>query len=163
MAKRADADDSQPHEGRLRWVLGWIVLPVTLISALFFAGVHVGARHPDMGLSRVLLKLFGAEPGVADVSKAVTHEPRPGTHAGPPFTYADTISAAQLRTIAEKSLVPSIADLPCEDVCRAWSMAHYYVAVYSIEECKLARSLNTAPGFLTCRGKLEAVDSPPPK
>jgi hypothetical protein len=53
------------RRSKLRWVLGWIVLPGTLLAALFFAGVHVGARHPEMGLSRLLLWMFGAEAGVA--------------------------------------------------------------------------------------------------
>jgi hypothetical protein len=56
----------EPSSGRakLRWILGWIVLPLGFVSGLFCFGVHVGARHPDMGLSRFMLWIFDAEPGV---------------------------------------------------------------------------------------------------
>lgn len=43
---------------RLRWVLGWVAIPATIMLALFLAGVHVGARHPDMALARFMTWLF---------------------------------------------------------------------------------------------------------
>jgi hypothetical protein len=59
---------------KLRWVLGWVVLPLAIVGGLFSFGVHVGARHPDMALSRLLLRLFNAESGV---SVAVPARPSP--------------------------------------------------------------------------------------
>lgn len=50
-------EDGEPEEGgrsRLRWLLGWVIIPGSFIGALFLAGVHVGANHPDMWLSRLI-------------------------------------------------------------------------------------------------------------
>jgi hypothetical protein len=57
---------SAPAEpsSRLRWFLGWVVLPLTVIAMLFAAGVHVGARRPDKPLARALLWAFGGDAGV---------------------------------------------------------------------------------------------------
>jgi hypothetical protein len=62
----------EPASGRakLRWMLGWIVLPLAVVGGLFSLGVHVGARHPDMALSRLLLWIFDAEPGVSVAPRA---------------------------------------------------------------------------------------------
>ncbi|MFV8752050.1 hypothetical protein ACNOYE_16005 [Nannocystaceae bacterium ST9] len=57
MAKSDEAETTEPS--RLRWVLGWVGLPAAIVLVLFAAGVHVGARHPEMWLSRVMLWLFG--------------------------------------------------------------------------------------------------------
>jgi hypothetical protein len=47
---------------KLRWLLGWVLVPLLLLAALFLAGVHVGARHPQMWLSRTTLWMFDREP-----------------------------------------------------------------------------------------------------
>lgn len=55
LEKTPDAEGEQEASGRRgRWLLGWVVLPGTLLSALFLAGVHVGANYPDMWLSRLI-------------------------------------------------------------------------------------------------------------
>lgn len=55
LAKKDDAETEEEGGGRrFRWLLGWVVIPGSLISALFLAGVHVGANHPDMWLSRLI-------------------------------------------------------------------------------------------------------------
>lgn len=53
--KVADAGEGS----RLRWLLGWVVIPGSLLAALFLSGVHVGARNPQMWLSRLMTWLFG--------------------------------------------------------------------------------------------------------
>ncbi|MEE9383506.1 MAG: hypothetical protein V3V08_08850 [Nannocystaceae bacterium] len=40
--------------GWLRNVLGWVVLPGALAGGLVLLGVHVGANHGDMWLSRLV-------------------------------------------------------------------------------------------------------------
>jgi hypothetical protein len=143
--------------GRLRWVLGWIVLPSTIIAALFLAGVHVGARGPDRALARMVLKAFGGKPGVAaEPEQPSSPKPRPGAKPGEPFSFSVVLRPKQLTSIAEKSLGLSAAELDCEQVCRAYSKAEYEIAVYSVEECELARTVSHAPSYLFCRGKLEA-------
>lgn len=63
------AEDSQTPQAneadgnkRLRRVLlGWVLVPLLIIGALFAAGAHVGARHPDMFLTRAVLWMGGGE------------------------------------------------------------------------------------------------------
>ena len=43
-----------PRESKLRWMIGWVLIPGSLLFALFLAGVHVGANFPDMWLSRLI-------------------------------------------------------------------------------------------------------------
>lgn len=151
---------AEPNSGRLRWVLGWIVLPVSLIAALFLSGVHVGARRPDRGLARLLLDAFGGEAGVAVVEReAVTHKPRPGAKPGEPFSFSAVLTYKQLRAIADKSLGLSVDDLECAHVCRAYTRAEYDAEVYAIEACELARP-GSLPSMLICRGQLEAAAAP---
>jgi hypothetical protein len=56
---KLDPDETSPAPSRLRWVFGWVAIPGAIVMALFLAGVHVGARHPAMWLSRAMLWLFG--------------------------------------------------------------------------------------------------------
>lgn len=156
------ADTSESGSGKLRWVLGWIVLPLTIIAALFLTGVHVGARRPDQGLARLLLKVFGSEPGVTDVeTEPQPLKPRPGAKPGEPFSYSTVLSAKQLQAIADKSLGLSVAELDCAHVCRAYSKAEYDADIYAIDSCELARPGSWTSSMLTCSGKLEAVANEP--
>jgi hypothetical protein len=154
-------DSSEPRSpGKLRWVLGWIVLPGSIIAALFLSGVHVGARRPDQGLARLLLKAFGGTPGVAVVeSESKPHEPRPGAKPGEPFSLSEVLTRKQLQAIADKSLGLGVDDLDCAHVCRAYARAEYDADVYSIEACELGRAGSWAPSMLSCRGLLEARPS----
>jgi hypothetical protein len=54
LEKKDDAETEEAGGGRFRWLLGWVVVPGALLGALFLAGVHVGANHPDMWLSRLI-------------------------------------------------------------------------------------------------------------
>jgi hypothetical protein len=54
-------DDSAGGNRLRRLLLGWVLVPALIIGALFAAGVHVGARHPDMLLTRAVLWLGGGE------------------------------------------------------------------------------------------------------
>lgn len=48
-----------PEPKRSFWggVFGWIVVPGTLATALVALGVHVGANHPGMWFSRLVIWL----------------------------------------------------------------------------------------------------------
>ena len=50
----ADDGEAPKKEGKLRWVIGWVVVPGSLLMMLFLAGVHVGANYPEMWLSRLI-------------------------------------------------------------------------------------------------------------
>ncbi|MFO7567605.1 MAG: hypothetical protein R6X02_33485 [Enhygromyxa sp.] len=155
-------DTSEPRRpSKLRWVLGWIVTPGLLIAALFLAGVHLGARRPDRGLARLLLKVFDAKPGVALVeSEPQTLEPRPGAKPGEPFSVSDVLTPKQLQAAADKSFGLSAAEIDCAHVCRAYTRAEYDADVYAIEFCQLGRVGSWAPSMLLCRGQLEADAAP---
>lgn len=60
-AKRSapEGDEGGGKGGKLRWVLGWVVIPVATVLLPFLLGMHVGARNPDMWLARMLLRMFG--------------------------------------------------------------------------------------------------------
>lgn len=55
---KPEPSETSRAPSRLRWVLGWVAIPATIVLALFLAGVHVGARHPDLWLSRFMMWLF---------------------------------------------------------------------------------------------------------
>lgn len=158
-AKPVSPPSTSAGNGKLRWVLGWIVLPGTIIAALFLAGVHVGARHPDRGLARLLLKMFGGEAGVAtEPEQSSSPQLRPGGKPGEPFSLVVSLQPKQMDAIADKSLGLSADELDCEHVCRAYYNAEFDLAVYAIEQCELARAVSHMPSLLSCSGKLEASE-----
>jgi hypothetical protein len=165
-AKPSAKPASEPSPGAgnsstLRFVLGWIVLPGHILAALFLAGVHLGARDPDRGLARLLLKVFGSEPGViAEPEQPSPPKLRPGAQPGEPFSISTVLQPKQLDAIAEKSLGLSADELDCDHVCRAYFKAEYEVAVYSVEQCELSRAVSYAPSMLICSGKLEGNKQP---
>jgi hypothetical protein len=157
----APEPETEGGTGKLRWVLGWIVLPGTIIAALFLTGVHVGARAPERGLPRLLLKVFGGKPGIAaEPGPPQEAKPRPGAKAGEVFSFSAVLQPKELQAIAEKSLGLSVDELSCEQVCRAYYKATYELAVYTVEQCELGRAVSWTSSMLTCGGKLEAVGQP---
>ncbi len=54
-----DEGEGGGKRDKIRWVLGWIVIPGSILGALFLFGVHVGARNPQMWLSKLAVWLFG--------------------------------------------------------------------------------------------------------
>lgn len=59
--ERASAREGETKRGggKLRWILGWVVVPGLLLGSIFAAGLHVGAHYPEMWLSRFFVWLFG--------------------------------------------------------------------------------------------------------
>ena len=58
------ASDVPFHLGR--WLLGWVVAPLSVLAVIFVGGVHVGARNPDLWpleairwISKTAQSLFG--------------------------------------------------------------------------------------------------------
>ena len=56
LAKRDDAEGEEGKSpGPLRWVLGWIVLPGSVVGAIFGAGALVGAHFHDSWFTRAIV------------------------------------------------------------------------------------------------------------
>lgn len=53
VAKR-DGEPEKP-EGRIAWILGWVVLPCSIVGALFFGGLVVGAHFSESWFTRMLV------------------------------------------------------------------------------------------------------------
>lgn len=47
-------EEEERKEGRLRWLVGWVLVPGGVVGSIFLAGVHVGANYPDMWLSKLI-------------------------------------------------------------------------------------------------------------
>lgn len=162
MAEEAAAASEPRKPGKLRWVLGWIVVPGTLIAALFLTGVHFGARNPNRPVARLLLKLFGGKPGIAEVvepgaASQAFKGPRPGAEPGPKARFSTNLSHERLQLISEQTMIP-ISELSCDDLCwAAQDMAHFY----SVDDCAFARSPDSLPSMLVCQATLEK--NPPPR
>ena len=48
-----------PKESKLGWILGWIVLPGTVIGGIFGAGVLLGAHNHDGWFPRAVMWVVG--------------------------------------------------------------------------------------------------------
>ena len=130
--------DSPGGEGKLRWILGWIVVPGSLIALLFLAGVHVGARHPDMWMSRLMLWMYGGEADLAAPASG-------GDGGARPFSMEVTLP------VTETSWMPHEAS--CKQICRETYEARKPGAeVVSISECELTPT-RIEPGEIACRGR----------
>ncbi len=55
---RPAASGSTAKPSSLRWLGGWVLLPGLLLGLLFLAGMHVGARHPELWFVRGFVWLF---------------------------------------------------------------------------------------------------------
>jgi hypothetical protein len=53
------SEDVEATPGRHRGLIGWVAVPTVIVLTLFLAGVHVGARNPDLWLSRLMVWLLG--------------------------------------------------------------------------------------------------------
>jgi hypothetical protein len=141
--------------GKLRWVLGWIVLPGTIIAALFLSGVHVGARAPERGLPRLLLKVFGGEPGVATEAESSV----PSMQQGEPFSISTVVPPERLAVLAKyHEKFGGVDELECKHVC-PWFIAEYAdrPVGYTIEHCEFSPTVSWAPSMLRCSGKLDPI------
>lgn len=54
-AKAADGEEEDAPESKLRWILGWIVVPGVVLGGIFGLGVHLGANYPESWFTRFVL------------------------------------------------------------------------------------------------------------
>lgn len=87
LEQTAQADGGSGKRLR-RVLLGWVLVPALVIGALFAAGAHVGARHPDMLLTRGVLWIGGGEverpPQVASEPALAEPAALPSAESQPP-------------------------------------------------------------------------------
>jgi hypothetical protein len=145
---------------KLRWLLGWVLTPLLLLTLLFFAGAHVGARHPQMGLSRATLWVFDREPQVGPTEKDRQPMARRLRFAVLPsmdHSFEVDVTQADLEKIG-KDLGVSPSTLDCATVCRAlWLAKHPDREFLGITHCQ---GFDTNPpnpnsGKLECEAKVQ--------
>jgi hypothetical protein len=59
MPIKPEPASDEPSPDRTRGLIGWVAVPVVIVLTLLLAGMHVGARHPDLWLSRLMVWLLG--------------------------------------------------------------------------------------------------------
>jgi hypothetical protein len=154
-AKPADPDTeptakrSSKRPSKLRWLLGWVLVPLLLLTALFLVGVHVGARHPQMWLSRTTLWMLDHEPQLGPATDA-DREPMARRIYLAVLPSKDhslhlEVTEAELEAIAKAAnLTP--ATLDCETVCRAlWLEKHPDLEFLAATTCKVTPPAEVTP------------------
>lgn len=119
---KADSEDLpvERKRSKLGWVLGWVVIPGSLIALLFLGGVHVGARHPGMWLSRLTLWALGGEaqlgPAGAEEQRALGRRLWRLTVPSKEHTLQVDLSQAEVEAHAKQAGVDADT-LDCERLC----------------------------------------------
>lgn len=146
--------------GKLRWLFGWVFVPLLLLGMLFLAGVHVGARHPQMWLSRTTLWMFDREPQLE-----LTDEDREPLARKLRLLVLPTkehsldvdVTEVELDEIAKTAnLTP--ATLDCESVCRSlWLAKNPGLEFFETSHCKLTPPAEVTPPAKAGPAKLECT------
>lgn len=158
MAEAAKTDEGSKSPSKLRWIFGWLVIPGTIVAALFLAGVHVGATHPDMVLSRATLWMFDSEAQIGPTSAPEPLARRLRLLALPSKDYRleAALSKDQLDEFVEAGAGPSIAELDCAKVCSLmWKAKHEDKEFISAQSCELERPTLFTGGKINCEAKVE--------
>jgi hypothetical protein len=144
---------------KLRWLLGWVLIPLLLLGSLFLAGVHVGAVYPQMWLSRTTLWMFGREAQLGPTTDA-EREPlarrlRLAVLPSKDHSLALEVTEAQLDAIAKTAnLTPETLD--CKTVCRAlWLEKNPDLEFLEAAHCKLTPPAEVTPPAQRGPAKLE--------
>jgi hypothetical protein len=144
---------------KLRWLFGWVIVPLLLLGALFLAGVHVGARHPQMWLSRATLWMFDREPQVGPLT-AEDREPlarklRLLVLPTKEHSSEVDVTQAELEEIAKAANL-TLETVDCETVCRSlWLAKHPDLEFLGTSDCKLTPPAKEAPAKLECTAKVQ--------
>jgi hypothetical protein len=143
------AKRSRKRSGKLRWLLGWVVTPLLLLGALFLAGVHVGARYPEMWLSRTTLWMLDHEPQLGPTTDA-DREPMArriylAVLPSKDHSLSLEVTEAELAAIAKAAnLTPETLD--CETVCRAlWLEKNPELEFLRASTCKVTPPAEVKP------------------
>lgn len=145
---------------KARWLLGWVIVPLSLLGALFLAGVHVGARHPQMGLSRATLWMFDREPQLGPLTKEdrepLARKLRLLVLPRKEHSVEVDVTEVELEKIAKAAdLTP--ATLDCKTVCRSlWLTKHPDLEFFGVTHCKVTPPAEVkGPARLECTATVE--------
>jgi hypothetical protein len=147
------------RRSKLRWLLGWVIVPLLLLGALFLAGVHVGARYPQMGLSRATLWMFDREPQVGPLTdedrEPLARKLRLLVLPTKEHSLEVDVTEAELAEIAKAAnLTP--ATLDCETVCRSlWLAKHPDLEFLGTSHCEVTPPAKVTPPATVGPAKLE--------
>lgn len=163
MAKKTDKTSGQTSgktSSKLRWILGWIGVPGLLIAGLLLAGVHVGARHPQMGLTRAVLWVMSAEPqlGPANVAERQPLARRLRLIALPSMRFAlqSELSKDELDALVAAGAGPNIAELDCAAICEIrWQAKHPDREFISAHSCELTQPTLFSTAKIECDAKVQ--------
>jgi hypothetical protein len=53
--KQQKSDEITVKAGWVSWLMGWVIVPASVIGAIFAAGVMFGAHQPDSWFTRAVL------------------------------------------------------------------------------------------------------------
>ena len=149
--------------GKLRWLIGWVLVPVGFVATLFLSGVHVGARHPDMWMSRAVLWMFDAEAQASPAGPPVPLARRLRLAALPSTGHSLEVDldAAELAALVEQGFGPSADALDCAKVCEAqWRASHPDREFIAAERCSLTLTEPETPEKPDKTGAPEAPAKP---
>jgi hypothetical protein len=152
------------RSSKLRLLLGWVIVPLSLLAVLFLAGVHVGARHPQSGLSSAILWVFDREPqlGLSDEDKVpLARKLRLLVLPTKEHSLEVDVTSAEIDEIAKATgLTPATID--CVTVCRhLWLANHPEREFIEALQCKVTPPpkptppAKEGPAKLECTAKVE--------
>ncbi|KIG13761.1 hypothetical protein DB30_07607 [Enhygromyxa salina] len=154
------SDASGKSSSKLGWLLGWVLVPGMLVGALFLAGLHVGARHPQMGLSRAVLWVMGSEAQLGPANEAerqpLARRMRLTALPSKSQTLESDLSKADLDALVAAGAGKSIAALDCAAVCKIqWTAKHADKEFISVQSCELTQPTLFTPAKLECDAKVQ--------
>lgn len=158
-AAESESKSLEVSKGRsmFAWLVGWLLIPSFVVGGLFGAGVHVGARHPDMLLSRAVLWAAGAE---ASRAPATPEEAAPLSRQiyllvlpTKEFGLQVEIDEEQLARLLDAG--EAAAELDCKVLCeRVWVEQHPDKEFVAARECSVEDE-QTKRGTLACELEVE--------
>lgn len=152
------SEGAKAKPSRLRWLIGWVVVPLGLIAALFLAGVHVGARHPQMWMSRAVMWVFDAEPQLAPEGppEPLARRLRLAVLPSTGHSLGFELDEAELASLVERGAGTSPATLDCAQACRLlWEADHPDRAFIEAERCELTPAKDSKLAVIDCEARVQ--------
>lgn len=154
----ATAEPGRTKAGKLKWLIGWVLVPLSVVGALFLSGVHIGARHPQGWMARAVLWMFDAEPQLAPSGppEPLARRLRLAVLPSTGHSLKLELSPDALADLVERGAGPSVAQLDCAAVCElSWVADHPDRAFIEAQRCVLTPATTTAQAILDCEARVQ--------